>query len=255
MMNNKQKKIVQIGNQFVGKEEYIKSIFQNIAPYYDVMNKIMTWGIVDRWRRLLLKRIPLRGEELVLDVCTGTGEIAFLLAEKLGMEGKVIGLDFSEEMLQCARRKAARLKHPEIVSFVRGDALKLPFPAETFDYVIMGFALRNITDILGAVKEMIRVCKKGGMIFCQDISCPENLLLKVGFNLYFTQFIPLLGRFVDKGEKLCNYLPAYRWLSVSLQDFPQGKEMIQHFVDAGLQEGNYFTMSGGIVTVYWGVKS
>ncbi len=253
-MNNKQKKIEVIGHQFVGKEEYIKRVFQNIAPYYDVMNKIMTWGIVDRWRHLLINKIPFQGGEKVLDVCTGTGEMAFLLAEKVGIEGKVIGIDFSQEMLQCARKKAARLKHPEIVTFVRGDALKLPFSADTFDYVIMGFALRNITDILEAVKEMIRVCKKGGMVFCQDISCPQNLILKAGFKLYFTQFVPLLGRLVDKGEKLCNYLPAYSWLPLSLQGFPQGEEMMQHFIDAGLQEGKYFTISGGIVTVYWGKK-
>ncbi len=243
-----------LGEQFEGKEEYVKNLFNSIAPFYDRMNMIMTWGLLKSWQRFVMSQTSLRPGDKALDVCTGTGELAFLMAEKVTPEGEVIGLDLSTEMLNIAREKLKNNFSSARITFIEGNALTLPFPPETFDCITTGFALRNVSDIPLAVKEMTRVCKKGGRVICLEISQPTTPLFRQGFRLYFFHFIPLLGRLVDKGQKIFGRLPAYTWLPESLKKFPDRDTLAQIFREAGLREVKYYPLSGGVVTVHVGVK-
>jgi demethylmenaquinone methyltransferase/2-methoxy-6-polyprenyl-1,4-benzoquinol methylase len=161
-------------------------------------------------------------------------------------------------MLRIAQKKmkvfTADLFLSERISFIDGDALALPFAVETFNCVTTTFALRNLTDISKGVKEMARVCKKRGRIICLEISEPTNPFLQLGFKMYFHRLIPLLGRVVGEGRRIKEGYPAYTWLSKSLNGFPQGKEMARIFKNAGLEDIAYYPLSGGMVTVYSGVK-
>ncbi|PKM86002.1 MAG: bifunctional demethylmenaquinone methyltransferase/2-methoxy-6-polyprenyl-1,4-benzoquinol methylase, partial [Firmicutes bacterium HGW-Firmicutes-12] len=194
----------------------------------------------------------------VLDVCTGTGEMVFLLAKKVGLNGEVIGLDNCPDMLRIAQRKTKLFTDSffpsERISFIDGDALALPFSLNTFNCVTTTFALRNLTDISKAVEEMFRVCKKNGRVICLEISEPANPFLQAGFKLYFHRLIPLLGRIIGQGQKIKEGYPAYTWLSKSLNGFPQGKEMARIFAEAGLKDITYHPLTGGMVTIYFGVK-
>lgn len=247
-----------IGEQFEDKEEYVRGVFRSIAPVYDTMNSIMTLGLVKKWRAFMHQQaLPLPGKR-ILDVGTGTGESPFVLAEKIAPGGTVTGLDLSGDMLLVARKKLeefmARNKEDVKIQFIEGDALALPFPGESFDSVITGFTLRNVTDIPLAVQEMTRVCKKGGRVVCLEISEPVQPLIRAGFKLYFYHLIPCLGRLADRGQRIRGRSPAYTWLSQSLRKFPQGREMAAVFEAAGLKEVKCYPLTLGVVTVYTGTK-
>lgn len=246
------------GVQFDEKEEYVRRVFAAIARRYDTMNRIMTGGLVKRWYRYAVAQTRLETGGQALDVGTGTGEIAFLLAGKAGPQGRVVGVDLSGAMLDIAREKLkARFRRGGQglpVSFLLGNALALPFPPESFDCVITGFTLRNVADIPQAVREMVRVCKKGGRVVCLEIAEPQRVLARAGFRFYFYVIIPWLGRLVDRGQRILGRSPAYTWLSESLRKFPQGEEMVQVFREAGLERVDCHPLSFGVVTVYTGIK-
>lgn len=245
-----------LGYQFPGKDKYIKEVFQTIAPIYDRMNIIMTWGLVYKWRRALIAASGLQPGAKVLDVGTGTGELAFMLAKHVGPKGEVHGVDFSPAMLELARgRMARRIEEGQssTVNFLLGDALALPYPAETFDGVVSAFLLRNVVDLPETLKEMARVCRPGGCVACLDISRPYGLL-GWGFDFYFHRFIPWLGRWCGAGQKVRGRSPAYDWLSQSLRNFPQGQDMARVFRSCGLHEVGFQPLSGGLTTIYVGWK-
>jgi len=245
-----------LGNQFPDKDKYIREVFQTIAPIYDRMNTVMTWGLVNKWRRAVIAASGLQIGAKVLDVGTGTGELAFLLARQVGPTGEVHGLDFTPSMLELARvrmpRKIADGRSSPVV-FRVGDAMALPYPAEAFDGVVSAFLLRNVVNLPESIKEMARVCRRGGRVVCLDISRPKGLL-GWGFDLYFHGFIPLLGCLCGRGRSVRGRAPAYDWLSQSLQNFPQGEEMARLFRSCGLQEVSFQALSGGLATIYSGRK-
>lgn len=247
------------GQQFNNKEEYIKRVFASIAPIYDLMNSVMTIGLVKGWYRFLVNESGIKPGDKVLDVGAGTGEITFLLAERAGNLGTVIGLDLSSEMLDIAREKMKRLKRIKrkcraSVTFILGNALELPFPDQSFDVVATGFTLRNVANIPLAISEMTRVCKRGGKIICLEISHPTGIQ-KWGFNLYFHGLIPFLGKLAGRRGRIQGKYAPYTWLSQSLAEFPQGKEMENMFADCHLIEVQSYPLSGGVVTVYKGRKN
>lgn len=244
------------GQKFENKEEYIKRVFASVAPVYDLMNSVMTMGMVRGWYRFLITKSEIRPGDKILDVGAGTGEITLLSAKKSGPLGMVVGLDLSREMLNIARekfKKADKKNLPAPVFFIQGNALKLPFCDQYFDIVTTGFTLRNVTDIPGAIREMSRVCKTGGKVICLEISHPPGIP-GWGFHLYFHGLIPILGRLAGKSKKIPGGYPPYTWLSHSLAEFPQGKRMEGIFSECGLKDIKSYPLSGGIVTVYKGRK-
>lgn len=239
------------------KEEYVRELFNSIVPCYDAMNGLMSWGLVGKWRRFAVEQTRLLPGEKALDVGTGTGEMAFLLARRTGKDGAVTALDFSEAMLKAAGEKAR--SYPDRIawgkiSFVKGDAHTLPFAAETFDCVTSAFVLRNVANLSLAIRELVRVCKPGGRVVCLEISEPRHPLLRLGFDLYFYGCIPLLGGLIGRGKSIAGRWPAYSWLACSLKSFPAGRELCALLRECGLGGVTSFPLSYGVVTVYAGVK-
>ena len=206
----------------------VRSMFDRIAPVYDVMNRVMTAGLDRRWRRLSVEAVVQPGSR-VLDACCGTGDLA-VAAEREG--GIVTGLDFSGEMLVRARRKS------DTIEWVQGDVLALPFADASFDAATVGFGVRNVADLRAGLLELRRVLRPGGRLAILEITQPRGLL-KPFFSLWFDRIVPLLGRVLPGGK-------AYTYLPASVRRFP-GAEDLATLIDETGFEGARFRLFGGTI--------
>ena len=210
----------------------VRGMFDRIAPVYDVMNRLMTAGLDRRWRRLAVREVVWPGDR-VLDACCGTGDLA-IEAERRG--GRVVGLDFSERMLERARRKSGTIE------WVRGDALALPFGDGEFDAVTVGFGVRNLDDLEGGLRELARVLRPGGRIAVLEITRPRGLL-RPFFRLWFDVLVPFAGRVLPGGK-------AYTYLPASVRRFPGPEHLSALFETAGFREVGYRMLGGGSVALH-----
>ena len=212
----------------------VESMFDRIAPVYDVMNHVMTAGLDRRWRRLTAES-TVRSGDRVLDACCGTGDLA-LACERAG--GRVVGLDFSERMLERARRKSAT------VEWVRGDLLELPFEVGSFDAATVGFGVRNVADLERSLRELRRVLRPGGRLGILEITSPRGPL-KVFYRLWFDRIVPLVGKLLRGGS-------AYTYLPASVRRFPGPEELAALLERAGFAEVSFRLLAGGIVALHEG---
>ena len=206
----------------------VRSMFDRIAPVYDVMNHVMTAGLDRRWRRLAVEAVVQPGAS-VLDACCGTGDLA-VAAEREG--GIVTGLDFSAEMLVRARAKS------DTIDWVHGDLLALPFPDASFDAATVGFGVRNVADLDAALRQLRRVLRPGGHLAILEITQPRGIL-KPFFSLWFDRIVPLLGRVLPGGK-------AYTYLPASVRRFP-GAEDLAVLMDESGFDGTQFRLFGGSI--------
>ena len=213
----------------------VRSMFDRIAPVYDAMNRAMTAGLDQRWRRLAVAA-SVRPGDRVLDACCGTGDLA-LAAVEAGA-GEVVALDFSERMLERARRKSAA------VEWVRGDVLALPFADESFDAVSVGFGIRNVADLEGGLRELRRVLRPGGRLAVLEITRPQGVLSPF-FRLWFDVLIPVAGRLLPGGR-------AYTYLPASVRRFPGPRELTAVVEGVGFEGVRYRLLAGGIVALHVG---
>lgn len=237
-----------LGNQFDGKEVYVKDVFTEIASYYDEMNDIMSMGMIKRWHKFMMKKLGNLQGKRCLDVGTGTGEIAFLVAGK-AVGGEVVGLDITPAMLELAKKKMTDLRITN-VEFVVGDALDIKMPDGMFDAVTSGYMLRNVTDIPKAVGEMHRMLKVGGKCVVAELARPSNRLVKPFYNFYMNRVIPHYGRKYDRGMAIDGRQPAYDWLTSSIEGFPYGDAMVEIFRKAGFSDVRCYARSFGAVNIY-----
>jgi demethylmenaquinone methyltransferase / 2-methoxy-6-polyprenyl-1,4-benzoquinol methylase len=214
--------------------EGVERMFDRIAPVYDVMNRVMTAGLDQRWRRETVRAVVEPGDR-VLDAACGTGDLALIAAEA---GGEVTGLDFSERMLERARRKG-----PEL-DWVRGDLLALPFADATFDSATVGFGVRNVADLPAAIVELRRVLRSGGRLGILEITRPRGPL-RFFYSLWFDRVVPLLGKVLPGGE-------AYTYLPASVRRFPGPDDLAAQL--EGFREVRYRLFAGGIVALHTGVK-
>ncbi|CAN5733043.1 bifunctional demethylmenaquinone methyltransferase/2-methoxy-6-polyprenyl-1,4-benzoquinol methylase UbiE [soil metagenome] len=210
----------------------VRGMFDRIAPFYDVMNRAMTAGLDGRWRRLAAREVVWPGDR-VLDACCGTGDLA-IAAERRG--GKVVGLDFSERMLERARRKSGTIE------WVKGDALALPFADGEFDAATVGFGARNLDDLEGGLRELARVLRPGGKVAVLEITRPRGLL-RPFFRLWFDVLVPAAGKVLPGGK-------AYTYLPASVRRFPGPEDLAALLVSAGFQEVRYRLLGGGSVALH-----
>ncbi len=241
------------GNQFEGKEEYIKDVFTEIADYYDEMNDIMSMGMVQGWHKFMMKKAGDISGKKCLDVGTGTGEIAFHVARTAGAGSTVIGVDITPKMLELAEKKEKVRDLPVKIDWRVGDALKLEFEDDTFNLVTSGYMLRNVTDILQAVSEMHRVLAPGGKVVVAELSKPKNAVVRFFYNIYMKR-VKRYGRKYDKGKSIDGRQSAYQWLTTSIEGFPYGEDMVKIFRKAGFEDARYFVKSFGAVNIYVGTK-
>jgi demethylmenaquinone methyltransferase/2-methoxy-6-polyprenyl-1,4-benzoquinol methylase len=212
--------------------EGVRTMFDRIAPVYDAMNRTMTAGLDRRWRRLTAEAVVRSGDS-VLDACCGTGDLAIACARA---GGRVTGLDFSEPMLERARRKAPALE------WLRGDLLALPFADAGFDAATVGFGVRNVEDLERALTELRRVLRAGGRVGILEITRPRGPLAPF-YRLWFDGIIPLLGKVLPGGS-------AYTYLPASVRRFPGPEDLAGLMRAAGFADVRYRLFAGGIVALH-----
>ena len=209
-------------------------MFDRIAPVYDVMNRVMTAGLDQRWRRLTVQTVVRPGDR-VLDACCGTGDLA-LAARKAGAE--VVGLDFSERMLERARRKSSEIE------WLQGDLLELPFEDASFDAATVGFGVRNVVDLERGLAELRRVLRPGGRLGILEITRPRGPL-RLFYRLWFDVLIPLAGKILPGGK-------AYTYLPASVRRFPGPEDLAALMESNGFDEVSFRRLAGGIVALHAG---
>lgn len=230
------------------KAAYVETMFDTIAPRYDVMNRLMTFGLDRGWRRYVVAQAaPPKGGR-ALDVATGTGDIALDLAAAMGKRGTVAAMDFSLGMMRPGPGKANRAGVGNVVHFLGADALALPFADDTFDCITTGFAMRNVTDIEGAFREMHRVAKLGGRVVCLEVAKPRFAPVRLGHQAYFNHVVPFIGQIVTGQREAYTYLPE------SARNFPSPPRLQEIMERAGLHAVRYHLLGFGAAAVHTGVK-
>ncbi|MFH0916352.1 MAG: bifunctional demethylmenaquinone methyltransferase/2-methoxy-6-polyprenyl-1,4-benzoquinol methylase UbiE [bacterium] len=225
----------------------IREMFDGIADSYDRLNDLMTAGLHHRWREMGVMLAGLGPGGSALDVCCGTGDFAFALRKAVGPEGRVVGVDVSEEMLRVAREKSGR--NQLYVEFRTGDVLDLAFPSGErpgagFDACTVGFGIRNVADIEKAFSEMRRVCRPGGRVVCLEITQPRIPVFKQFYDLWFDHAVPRLGKLAARDYSAYSYLPA------SVRRFPDPDELKRLMGNAGLVNVRYEILAGGIIALH-----
>lgn len=227
------------------KSAYVREMFASIAPRYDATNRLLTGGIDESWRRRAVRELAPAPGSRILDLCCGTGDLAFHLLRR-DRSLHVTGVDFCAPMLEGARRRAARSAPGSEVSFLEADVMALPFEDGSFEGAIMGFSMRNVVDIVATLREARRVLCSGGRFVNLDVSKAPNPLFRRAFDLYFYNVVPLLGALVSGSKS------AYRYLPNSLTNFPGAEELASRFETAGFRDVRFIRLAGGAIAVHVG---
>lgn len=222
-------------------------MFGQIAARYDFLNHFLSLGMDQYWRWRTVRSLPVRGTAPVLDVCTGTGDLAFALQRAAGGEVAVYGSDFCHPMLVEGRRK--RASRNADVAFVEGDALRLPFDDDQFQIVTVAFGLRNMADPQRGLAEMVRVCRPEGQVAVLEFSIPPRQPFRTLYQGYFRHVLPRIGQWLARNEH-----DAYHYLPASVGEFPSGAALAQRMEVAGLQHVTHTPLTLGVVTLYRGTK-
>lgn len=222
-------------------------MFDRISGVYDRMNRVMTAGLDQSWRRRAADRARLEPGQQALDICCGTGDLAIELANRVGPAGTVTGSDFSRPMLELASDKA-QAGGLNQVSFEWADALELPYADGTFDALTIGFGARNLADLPKGLSEMNRVLKPGGRVVILEITQPKRQPLATFFGFWFDRAVPLLGKFAGDSS-------AYTYLPESVRSFPDAPSLAARLDEAGFQHVRWTLMAGSIIAIHSGVKS
>jgi demethylmenaquinone methyltransferase/2-methoxy-6-polyprenyl-1,4-benzoquinol methylase len=230
------------------KAKFVHSVFESIAKDYDRMNTLLSFRRHKAWRKFTMKKMNVQPGDTAIDVCCGTCDWAISLAEASGT-GKIVGLVFSRNMLSVGEEKLKQKGLLHQVELVEGDAMKIPFPDNTFDHATIGFALRNVPDPVQVLREMKRVVKPGGQVVSLELSKPTWPPFRFVYYLYFERILPWLGKlFAGRYEQ-------YRWLPESLVTFPDYKELARIMEEeAGLCDVEVYPLTGGITAVHIGRK-
>ncbi len=231
------------------RETRIRRMFNSIAPRYDLLNHLLSLNVDRYWRWRTTRLVPPRGDAPILDVCTGTGDLALAYHRAAGGRAPVVGADFCHEMLVRATRKAERKRAAGRVRFVEADAQRLPFPDDHFQIVCVAFGLRNVTDTERGLAEMVRVARPGGRVAVLEFSRPRGWFFGRMYRLYFRRQLPLVGGLVSRDRD-----DAYHYLPASVMEFPDGVALAERLRGHGLTEVRWHPFTFGIATLYVGTK-
>jgi demethylmenaquinone methyltransferase/2-methoxy-6-polyprenyl-1,4-benzoquinol methylase len=224
------------------QETQVRAMFDRIAGIYDRLNSVMTAGLHHKWRARAVDLAAVGPGDRVLDIATGTGDLALALAALVAPGGEVVGSDFSERMLSLAREKASGLQD---VQFEFGNALQLPYPDDSFDAATVGFGARNFSDLRRGLSEMVRVVRPGGRVVVLEITTPRRPPLSTFFSLWFDRAVPVLGRVAGDAD-------AYSYLPESVRRFPGPETLAALMWDCGLRDVRYVLTAGGIIALHTG---
>ncbi len=224
----------------------VRGMFDRIAGVYDLMNSAMTVGLHQGWRERAVDRAEVGPGSDALDVCCGTGDLTLALRRRIGPDGRVVGCDFSEPMLQLARQKSG--EEGLAVEFGWADALDLPYGDAGFDAVTVGFGARNLADLEKGLGEMARVLRPGGRLAILEITRPQREPLSTFYSLWFDRLVPVLGAVAGDQD-------AYSYLPESVRSFPEPEALAAMIDRAGFAEIRWLLLAGGIIAIHSGIRS
>lgn len=228
-------------NTDASKKSQVEDMFDNIAPKYDLLNHVLSMKIDVLWRETLVKWMNKDQPQLVLDVATGTGDLA--IAVHKGTKADIVGLDLSQQMLNVGIEKVKKQNLQDHISMMKGDAENLPFEDNKFDAVSVAFGVRNFENLTKGLAELRRVVKEGKSVYILEFSKVEGFLAPF-YMFYFKNILPMIGRLVSKDNRAYTYLPD------SVNAFPYGEKMKQILLDTGFKSVEYKKLSLGIATIY-----
>jgi len=229
------------------KEEFVHSVFENIAHKYDLMNTLLSFRRHKAWRNFTMKKMKVKQGDTAIDIACGTADWTIALAND-SKTGCIVGLDFSQNMLEVGRKKVKDQGLDKQIELLQGNAMDIPFPDETFDHATIGFALRNVPDIEKVLSEMLRVVKPGGKVVSLELSKPNWPPFRKLYYFYFYKILPLLGKI------FANRYEQYAWLPESLTNFPDQQELAAIFRKVGMEKVEVYPLTGGIAAVHIGYK-
>jgi len=240
------KKVIPYKESELGKKEQVTQMFDNVSSNYDFLNRILTFGIDVSWRKKVVKFVTDQNAKIVLDIATGTGDLAIMLAQ--ANIDKVTGLDISSGMLEVGKKKVAQLNLENKIEMVLGDSEKLPFKDHTFDAITVGFGVRNFEDLEKGLSEIYRVLKPKGTFIVLETSQPTKFPIKQGFTFYSKYIIPTVGKIFSKDKNAYSYLPE------SAAVFPYGEEFNNILLKIGFKSSKVYPQTFGAATIYKAIK-
>lgn len=228
----------------------VQQMFGEIAGRYDLLNRVLSLGIDRSWRRRTVRLVPPQGHAPILDVCTGTADLALAYWRASKGQVSIVGADFCQPMLKIGRKKCLRAGAAGEITLVEADAMQLPFADNTFQIVCVAFGLRNVSDTDAGLREMVRVCQPGGRVAILEFSTPTVWPLGALYAWYFQRVLPRIGQALARNSQA-----AYNYLPQSVVRFPQAEALAERMWTAGLANTQFHTFTFGIATLYTGEKS
>ena len=229
------------------KGERIRAMFGSIAPRYDLLNRLLSLGIDRRWRRFTVGKIGLSGPGRVLDVATGTGDVALEIAAQTPASVSIVGIDFTPEMIELGQVKVKESRHCDRITLQVAPCEEIPYDDGSFDAATISFGIRNVVDRVKGLSEMHRVLSNGGKIVILEFSTPTMPVFKDLYHLYFLKVLPKIGGAFSR-------FSAYQYLPDSVLEFPPREEFKAMMTGVGFKDVRHFDLTGGIATVYVGTK-
>ena len=223
----------------------IRDMFQNIAPQYDLLNRVLSFGIDRYWRKFAVRQLQIPAHGRVLDIATGTGDVALTIAAKTPDSVEIVGEDFTQGMLLLGREKIAVSPYADRIKLVNAPCEAIPHPSNLFDGITIAFGIRNVVDRSAGLQEMCRVLKPEGRAVILEFSTPKSRLFRSLYYFYFRRILPAIGGLFSKRS-------AYQYLPDSVLDFPAREKFVQMMTDAGFVNVRAHDLTFGIVTVYVG---
>ena len=233
----------------MNKEQMVQRMFSSAAKKYDINNTVLSFGQHYYWKRFTIEQAGVKEGDCVLDVCSGTADMAILLAKKTGPSGRVVASDLNPEMLRIGKSKVMEQGLDGIISCIIGNAESLQFADNMFDAVTVGFGVRNVTHLEKAFSEMFRVAKPGGRVVCLEFTQPESPFFRYIYDFYSFTLLPAIGTLISK-----DHTGIYEYLPDSIRKFPPAEDLRRLMLRVGFSNVFYNTLSGGIVAVHVGVK-
>ena len=233
-------------NSTDSKKAQVKEMFNNIASKYDFLNRFLSLGVDQSWRRKAIASMKVDNTSKVIDVATGTADLAIAI-EKKYHPAKIIGLDLSDQMLVYGRKKIAKQQLEDKIELVEGDSENLPFESNTFDAASVAYGVRNFEDLDQGLREINRTLKTGGQLMVLEFSKP-GFPIKQLFDIYFKYLLPLIGKITSKDQR------AYSYLYESVQSFPDGEDFVDRLEAAGFKNCECKRLTFGISSIYLGTK-
>lgn len=230
------------------KKEQVAEMFDHIAPKYDLLNQVLSLGIHKGWRRKTVKKLVALNPKVVMDVATGTGDLAIEVVKQLNPD-KVYGVDISAGMMKLGEEKVKAKGLDKVISFQLGDSEKLPFENNTFDAITVGFGVRNFAHLEVGMKGMYDALKPGGMLAVLEFSKPHKFPMKQLTNFYYKFILPLVGRMVSSDKRAYTYLPE------SIQAFPEGPAFLEVMKKSGFSDVRWQPLTFGVASIYTGIKN